>query len=74
MNAYGIYKIGVGFLRCLSLHSRQCEGLGTWDKRQVQFPRFFIVSSFRRGTGKEKIKKKLEIPCLPFGSKIDSFI
>ena len=40
--AYDI-RYSVGFLRCLSLSSRQCEGLETWDKREVQFPRFFIL-------------------------------
>ena len=45
MNAYDI-QYSVGFLRCLSLYSRQCEGLETWDKREVQFPRFFILWAY----------------------------
>ena len=40
------YNISVGFLRCLSLSSGQCEGLETWDERQVQFPRFFILCGY----------------------------
>ena len=36
-----------GLLRCLSLLGRQCEGLGTWDKQQVQIPTSFILNKCR---------------------------
>jgi len=35
-----------GLLRCLSLLGRQCEGLGTWDKQQVQIPTSFHFKQY----------------------------
>jgi hypothetical protein len=42
---------GVGWLRCLSLGERQCEGLKTWGKRRVQIPTSFFVSVYLPNLG-----------------------
>ena len=40
-----------GLLRCLSLLGRQCEGLGTWDKQQVQIPTSFHFKQYLKPLG-----------------------
>ena len=46
-----------GLLRCLSLLGRQCEGLGTWDKQQVQIPTSFHFKQYIKPLGSGNLRE-----------------